>query len=79
MSDIQITTGRSYASSEILRALDAGPAEGEDFYRLKLGGSNWVNVTHEQAIAIALVLDPDSWDKHADKVLGSTIRALVNA
>lgn len=49
----------SYATSEILRALDDGPAEGENFYRLKLGSSNWVNVTHDQALAIALVLNPD--------------------
>jgi len=67
-----------YAASEVFRAMDAGPAEGEDFFRMAIGKSKWVNVTREQALAIAFVLDFDSYANSPDNVIGSTIRALLS-
>lgn len=50
----------SYAASQVRELLARGPAEDEDFYRLKVTGAgetNWVNVTPDQLRAIERALD----------------------
>ena len=50
----------SYATSELRRLLDKGPALGEDFFRVKVSGSyatNWLNVTEEQLELITVALE----------------------
>lgn len=50
---------RSYASSEMVRIYEAGPSEGEDFFRLQVtgnGASKHVNITPDQLAAISELL-----------------------
>jgi hypothetical protein len=68
----------SYARKEICRAINDGPADGEDFFRLKVGGSHHVNVTPSQALAIAMILDPAALEHTSDVVIGATIRSLAS-
>jgi hypothetical protein len=54
----------TYASRMVRELLDAGPNEGEDFYRLKVagplpphGGTTWLNVTPAQLATIERILE----------------------
>lgn len=71
------------AESNIRRLLDAGPSEGEDFFRLKLTGhgeTQWMNVTPERMEAIAAVFAPDPLDALDERVreLEERLEALEN-
>ena len=48
-----------YAADQVRRALAAGPAEGEDFFRLKVGQSPHVNVTPQEVALIGCILGND--------------------
>lgn len=47
----------TYEAREVRHQLARGPAEGEDFYRVKVGASRWFNVTSAQLAAFATVLE----------------------
>jgi hypothetical protein len=59
----EVFNGHTYAASELLDTLRAGPYADEDFHRLQVTGklsSKWVNITPDQLRRIATILDEEA-------------------
>ena len=69
-----------YATSQIRSLMERGPSPGEDFYRLKvtgMGETNWVNVTHDELLIIAHILNP-AWMHYARRLVRDALEGDSN-
>jgi hypothetical protein len=73
---------KTYAADQVFALIKRGPAEGEDFYRLHMSGNGptkHVNVTDNEALAIATVLNFEHWLTYDPAEVGEMILTMLTS
>lgn len=74
---------KNYAATQVYELLKRGPAEGDDFYRLHMSGNGpstkSLNVTEQQALAIAAVLNFENFKGKDPATVGNVFVTILTS